>query len=100
MRRKINDALRRLPVWVVWLGGMIPLALLVSDTFFGGLGIDPVRDIEYRLGRTALYFLIASLGFNLKRRKEDGLEFLMIVLKVLVSQVFVMLHLEITLKWL
>ncbi|HIC66081.1 MAG TPA: sulfoxide reductase heme-binding subunit YedZ, partial [Paracoccus sp.] len=56
MRRRINDALRRLPVWVVWLGGMIPLALLVSDTFFGGLGIDPVRDIEYRLGRTALYF--------------------------------------------
>lgn len=62
MRRRINDALRRLPVWVVWLGGMIPLALLVSDTFFGGLGVDPVRDIEYRLGRTALYFLIASLA--------------------------------------
>ncbi|MBU3031229.1 sulfite oxidase heme-binding subunit YedZ [Paracoccus marinaquae] len=62
MVRWLNDRLRRLPVWAVWLGGLIPLALLVWDTFTGGLGIDPVRDIEFRLGRTALYFLIASLG--------------------------------------
>ena len=62
MRRKLNDALRRLPVWAVWLGGLIPLALLVWDTLNGGLGIDPIRDIEHRLGRTALYFLIAGLA--------------------------------------
>lgn len=62
MRRRINDALRRIPVWALWLAGLIPLALLVWDTFTGGLGIDPVRDIEHRLGRTALYFLIASLA--------------------------------------
>ena len=62
MRRKLNDVLRRLPVWAVWLGGLIPLALLVWDTLNGGLGIDPIRDIEHRLGRTALYFLIAGLA--------------------------------------
>lgn len=62
MIRKLNDALRRLPVWVVWLGGLVPLALLVWDIFNGGLGIDPIRDIEHRLGRTALYFLVASLA--------------------------------------
>ena len=62
MRRKLNDVLRRLPIWVVWLGGLIPLALLVWDTLNGGLGIDPIRDIEHRLGRTALYFLIAGLA--------------------------------------
>ncbi|WP_207101563.1 protein-methionine-sulfoxide reductase heme-binding subunit MsrQ [Paracoccus shandongensis] len=62
MRAALNGWLRRIPVWAVWLGGLVPLALLVWDTLTGGLGIDPVRDIEHRLGRTALYFLIASLA--------------------------------------
>lgn len=62
MKRKINDALRRLPVWAVWLMGLIPLALLVFDTLTGGLTVDPIRDIEHRLGRTALYFLIGTLA--------------------------------------
>lgn len=53
--------LRRLPSGVVWALGALPLALLVWDTLGGGLGIDPVRDIEHRLGRTAVYFLVASL---------------------------------------
>ncbi|MFD1795225.1 sulfite oxidase heme-binding subunit YedZ [Paracoccus aurantiacus] len=44
------------------MAGALPLALLVFDTFNGGLGVDPVRDIEHRLGRTALYFLIATLA--------------------------------------
>lgn len=58
----LNAALRRLPVWAVWLAGLVPLALLVWDALGGRLGVDPVRDIEHRLGRTALYFLIASLA--------------------------------------
>ncbi|SHM13147.1 sulfoxide reductase heme-binding subunit YedZ [Paracoccus solventivorans] len=53
--------LRRLPTGVVWALGALPLALLVWDTLAGVLGIDPVRDIEHRLGRTAVYFLVASL---------------------------------------
>ena len=57
----LNQYLRRIPVWAIWLGGAIPLALLVWDIFTGGLGVEPVRDIEHRLGRTALYFLIATL---------------------------------------
>ncbi|WP_017998958.1 protein-methionine-sulfoxide reductase heme-binding subunit MsrQ [Paracoccus sp. N5] len=62
MIQRLNGWLRRLPVWAVWLGGMIPLALLVWDTLSGGLGVDPVRDIEHRLGSTALYFLLATLA--------------------------------------
>lgn len=62
MRAAVNGWLRRIPVWALWLGGLIPLGLLVWDTLTGGLGIDPIRDIEHRLGRTALYFLIASLA--------------------------------------
>ena len=62
MSQILNQYARRVPVWAVWLAGMIPLALLVWDTFNGGLGVEPVRDIEHRLGRTALYFLIATLA--------------------------------------
>lgn len=62
MRDWLNLHARRLPEWMVWLAGAIPLVLLVLDTLTGRLGIDPVRDIEHRLGRTALYFLVASLA--------------------------------------
>ncbi|QBX33370.1 sulfoxide reductase heme-binding subunit YedZ [Paracoccus liaowanqingii] len=62
MRRSLNDALRRLPVWAVWLGGALPFALILWDIFTGGLGVDPVAEIEHRLGRTALYFLAAGLA--------------------------------------
>lgn len=62
MRAAANGWLRRIPVWALWAGGLVPLALLVWDTLAGGLGIDPIRDIEHRLGRTALYFLVASLA--------------------------------------
>lgn len=55
------NRIRRLPTGVVWGFGALPLALLVWDTLAGNLGVDPVRDIEHRLGRTAVYFLIASL---------------------------------------
>lgn len=62
MTQAINGYLRRIPVWAVWLAAAIPLALLIWDIFTGGLGVEPVRDIEHRLGRTALYFLIATLA--------------------------------------
>ena len=45
----INDILRRIPVPVVWLAGALPFALLLWDTFTGGLGADPVQAIEHRL---------------------------------------------------
>lgn len=62
MARKINDMLRRLPVWAVWIAGLIPLALLIWDTLQGNLGVDPVAMLEHRLGRTAIYFLIGGLA--------------------------------------
>ena len=57
----LNGWARRLPVGAVWAAGMIPLALLVWDVLAGRAGVDPIRTIEHRLGRTALYLLIASL---------------------------------------
>lgn len=66
--RSVNALLRRIPEWAVWLLGGLPLLLLGYDTLTGQLGVDPVRDIEHRLGRTALYFLIASLAVSPARR--------------------------------
>ena len=62
MAQILNRWFRKLPVWAVWALGAIPLALLAWDILHGNLGIDPVRDIEHRLGRTALYFLIGTLA--------------------------------------
>lgn len=53
--------MRRVPIPLVWLAGAVPLALLIADTLGNRLGADPVVAIEHRLGRTALYFIIASL---------------------------------------
>ncbi len=64
----LNSYLRRIPEWGVWLAGSLPLALLVYDTLTGGLGVDPIRDIEHRLGRTAFYFLAATLAVTPIRR--------------------------------
>lgn len=64
MVQSLNRWLRRLPVWLVWALGAIPLLLLVWDTVQGNLGVEPVRDIEHRLGRTALYFLIGTLAIT------------------------------------
>lgn len=62
MTQKLNAWLRRVPVWALWLIGLVPLALVVWDTLHGTLGVDPVKAIEHRLGRTALYFLVAGLA--------------------------------------
>jgi sulfoxide reductase heme-binding subunit YedZ len=59
---QINRQLRRLPTWVVYLGGAIPALLLIYGAFFGGLGPDPVKGLERPLGEWGLRFLIASLA--------------------------------------
>lgn len=89
----VNKAMRRVPTWVVYLLGTLPLLLLVWQTVTGGLGVDPVRSIEWTLGLWALRLLLASLavtplrwiGLNLLRfRRQIGL----------VAFAYVLLHLS------
>jgi methionine sulfoxide reductase heme-binding subunit len=65
---RVNALARRVPTWVVYLLGLLPLALLVWGAVFGGLGPDPVKAIERGLGERGLQFLLASLAVTPLRR--------------------------------
>lgn len=61
---KRNKGTRNFP-WlrvVVHILGWLPLALLGFDALTGRLSVNPIQDIEQRLGRAALYFLLAALA--------------------------------------
>ena len=57
----VNQTLRRVPVWPVYLLGAVPLALLVVQAVTGDMGADPVKFIERSLGEWGLKFIVAGL---------------------------------------
>jgi sulfoxide reductase heme-binding subunit YedZ len=65
---RINALARRLPTWVVYLLGAVPLGFLVWGVLTNSLGADPVKAVEHRLGILGLQFLIASLAISPLRR--------------------------------
>ncbi len=81
---------------VVHILGWLPLAVIFYDYFAGRLSVNSIQDIEQRLGRFGVYFLIATLtctplstlfGWRefIQRRRALGLyAFLYISLHVLV----------------
>ena len=64
----LNGTLRRLPVGAVYLAGLLPLAWIVWLVIGGGIGVDPVKEIEHRLGKDALWFLMGGLAITPARR--------------------------------
>jgi sulfoxide reductase heme-binding subunit YedZ len=64
----VNGALRRVPAWVAYLLGVLPLAWIVWLVLSGGIGVDPVKGIEHRLGKVALWFLVGGLAITPLRR--------------------------------
>lgn len=82
MLARINNLLRRLPTWPVYLLGLLPLAWIVWLTLSNGYGPDPVKGIEHGLGLWAIRLLLLALfitplrwlGLNLlKFRRQIGL---------------------------
>jgi methionine sulfoxide reductase heme-binding subunit len=65
---RLNGYARQMPTWVVYGLGLVPLGFLVWGAVFGGLGIDPVKAIEHRLGELGLQILLASLAITPLRR--------------------------------
>lgn len=78
----VNSFARRIPVNAVYVAGVMPFVWIVWLAFTNGLGVDPVKAIELRLGELGLQFLVAGLvisplrwaGVNLIRfRRAIGL---------------------------
>lgn len=68
MIEAVNGALRRIPGWAVYALGLVPLAWIVWLVLNGGIGVDPVKAIEHRLGKVALWFLVGGLAITPARR--------------------------------
>jgi methionine sulfoxide reductase heme-binding subunit len=49
---------------IIHLLGITPLALILLAGLTHSLSFNPIQDIEQRLGRAALYFLVASLAIT------------------------------------
>ncbi|TCO69655.1 protein-methionine-sulfoxide reductase heme-binding subunit MsrQ [Rhodovulum euryhalinum] len=64
----INAALRRVPVWPVYVIGMAPAPWFFWLAATGGLGVEPIAALEQRLGLTGLQFLTAGLAVTPLRR--------------------------------
>lgn len=59
---RINDALRRLPVWPLYPLAFLPAASWLWMAAEGRLGADPVKALEHEYGLLALQFLVAALA--------------------------------------
>lgn len=79
---RLNAFCRRVPVNAVYLAGVLPFLWIVWLAVTNGLGPDPVKAIELRLGELGLQLLVAGLvitplrwaGLNLIRfRRAIGL---------------------------
>lgn len=66
--QRINHALRQVPAWVIYLAGLLIPAWLVWQAMNGALGVEPVKELEHRLGLLGLQFLIATLAITPLRR--------------------------------
>ncbi|MHA3979415.1 protein-methionine-sulfoxide reductase heme-binding subunit MsrQ [Halovulum sp. GXIMD14794] len=58
---RINQWLRKVPVWPGYVLGFIPAAWWLYLGLTGGLGAEPVRALEHELGKFALQLFLASL---------------------------------------
>lgn len=64
----INGVARRVPVWTLWLAGLVPALWFFYLGLTGGLGAEPIKALEQELGKVALQFLIAGLAITPLRR--------------------------------
>ena len=64
----VNQILRRIPVWAVYVLGALPAPWLFYQGLTGGLGVDPIEALEHQYGELALQLLIFVLAISPLRR--------------------------------
>lgn len=90
-----NAAIRRVPVWLVYLVGILPGPALFYLGATGGLGVEPIKELEHAYGELALQILIACLSISPLRRFV-GLNLLKFRRAIgLLSFLYVCLHLTV-----
>lgn len=81
--QRINAALGRVPPWTLYIVSVVPPVWLFYLGMTGGLGFEPIKELEHKLGELALQLFIVTLairplrewtGVNLlKHRRAIGL---------------------------
>ena len=62
--QRINRALSRVPAWPLYIIGVLPPAWFLWLGLTGGLGVEPIKALEHRLGELALQVFIATLAIS------------------------------------
>jgi len=65
---KINQAVRRVPPWTIYILGAGHIVWLIWLGATGGLGVEPISALERVLGETGLKLLIVGLAITPLRR--------------------------------
>ena len=47
---RLNTIARRVPTWVVYIVGLLPIPWLLFQAQTGGLGAEPIKALEKELG--------------------------------------------------
>ena len=81
--QKLNNTFGRVPPWTLYLVSVFPPAWFLYLGLTGGLGVEPIKELEHLLGELALQLFIVTLavrplrdwtGINLlKHRRALGL---------------------------
>ncbi|APG48508.1 protein-methionine-sulfoxide reductase heme-binding subunit MsrQ [Phaeobacter porticola] len=66
--RPINEALRRIPIWLVYGLGVLPAGALFYQGLTGALGPEPIKALEHEYGELALQLLVLTLAVTPLRR--------------------------------
>lgn len=61
---RLNAALRRVPIWLLYIVAVIPPVWLFMQGLGGRLGVDPVKAMEHQMGLWGLQILIATLAIT------------------------------------
>ncbi|WP_412564370.1 protein-methionine-sulfoxide reductase heme-binding subunit MsrQ [Thalassobius sp. MITS945101] len=64
----LNRYARKLPTWMVYLIGSVPMPFLFWQGINGQLGVDPVKALEHEYGELALQLVIVGLAITPARR--------------------------------
>lgn len=68
LAERVNSAVRRVPVWLIYLAGALPAPWFLYLGLTGGLGVEPIKALEHELGLFALQLLVAGLAITPLRR--------------------------------